>query len=234
MNNQKNADIAHVIDCKNVRISVGILGLALPFVLYIGQALLASTALEDSLSAYYFTGMRNVLVGTLCAIGIFLYAYEGYTGLEKALGKLTCIFAIGVAFFPTKPPSGYIGIPPERVNLFYGLHLLFGGLLFLTLFYFCLAFTKYDKKRGKSPQKRRRNSVYFGCAGGIALGIAGILIVNLFPRDHPIHELHLILVFESLMIGSFGVAWLVKSEAFPIFRDKDQSRGNSASASTTA
>ena len=88
---------------------------------------------QQSLSAYYYTGTRNVFVGTLWAIGIFLFAYPGYNHREDLLGNLAGVFALGVSLFPTAcdgctPGPGFLPA------------LGFAAALFLILSYFSLAF----------------------------------------------------------------------------------------------
>jgi hypothetical protein len=54
-----------VIPYLTLRRTVGILGIALPFVLILGGWIVFKTSLQGSLSAYYHTGMRDVFVGIL-------------------------------------------------------------------------------------------------------------------------------------------------------------------------
>lgn len=61
-----------------LRKAIGLLGLLLPLILAVGERLIFSRGLRESVSGYYYTGMRGVLVGGLCAIGAFLLAYRGY------------------------------------------------------------------------------------------------------------------------------------------------------------
>src|SRR5260370_42614151 len=56
------------------------------------------------MSGYYYTHMRNVFVGALCALGIFLIAYDGYDEDDRLVTNAAGICAIGAAFCPTKPP----------------------------------------------------------------------------------------------------------------------------------
>jgi len=68
-----------LISYLSLREAVGILGFSLPIVLVLGNLLIFhSKAIEDSISNYYYTGMRGVFVGTLWAIGVFLVSYRGY------------------------------------------------------------------------------------------------------------------------------------------------------------
>jgi len=57
----------------------------------------------DSASGFYYTGMRDVFVGSLCALGVFLLAYRGYDRLDFWITFIAGLCAIGVALFPTKP-----------------------------------------------------------------------------------------------------------------------------------
>ena len=91
-----------LIDYLTLRKLVGYIGLCLPFALIIGKAVLAPGPLPPSISDYYFSVMRDVLVGALCAIGVFLITYRGYGG-DFIPMKIMAAGAIGVAWFPTVP-----------------------------------------------------------------------------------------------------------------------------------
>ena len=56
-----------------------------------------------SISAYYFTPARTVVVGTLCALGIALIAYEGHSPEENVLLDFSGFMALLVAAVPTVP-----------------------------------------------------------------------------------------------------------------------------------
>ena len=47
--------------------------------------------------------MRNIFIGTLCALGVFLAAYEGYDDVDRWITNVAGFGAIGVALCPTKP-----------------------------------------------------------------------------------------------------------------------------------
>ena len=158
-----------VISYLLLRKTVGIIGIALPFVLYLGEKILFHVGIQDSISAYYHTGMRDVFVGALWVIGLFLYSYKGYKGTEEdkkhitgiltddVAGNLTCIFAIGVSLFPTW--SSEVSSPTDR-NISGYMHLIFAALFFLTLSYFSIfLFTKTQKDSiiPKGSRKMQRN-----------------------------------------------------------------------------
>jgi hypothetical protein len=77
MNPQFGPQEPLVLSYLGLRKAVGIIGLALPFVLAFGKILLQSPGIQDSISAYYYTDMGNVFVGSLCAIGVFLMSTRG-------------------------------------------------------------------------------------------------------------------------------------------------------------
>jgi hypothetical protein len=67
---------------------IGWLGISLPLVLTTGNWIFARTSPPGSISGYYYTDMRSIFVGGLCALGAFLLAYRGrekpeYPGLYR-------------------------------------------------------------------------------------------------------------------------------------------------------
>jgi hypothetical protein len=68
-----------------VRFAIGVLGLALPFLLVLVEPILfdGQPFPRGSLSAYYYSGMRELFVGVLWAIGVFLVLYK-LTEFRKA------------------------------------------------------------------------------------------------------------------------------------------------------
>ena len=86
-----------------LRQTVGWIGTLLPIVLLVGNAISSTASRPDSMSGYYYTGMRNIFVGTLCALGVFLAAYEGYDDVDRWITNIAGFGAIGVALCPTKP-----------------------------------------------------------------------------------------------------------------------------------
>ncbi len=56
--------------------------------------------LKNSISAYYYSPVRSVFVGVLCAIGLVLVVLWGKTAIEDALFNLAGLLAPVVAFVP--------------------------------------------------------------------------------------------------------------------------------------
>ena len=92
-----------IISYLTLRKLIGFLGAGLPFVLAVGGFLFFQEDIQKSMSAYYYTGMRNVFVGVLFVLGFFLLSYRGYERKDDIAGDLAFLFALGVAIFPTAP-----------------------------------------------------------------------------------------------------------------------------------
>ena len=85
-----------------VRRAIGVIGILLPFVLLIGAWLIDRVGVQASISDYYYTVMRNVFVGSMCANGVFFLSYR-YAKVDTVVSSLIGLAAIGVALFPTTP-----------------------------------------------------------------------------------------------------------------------------------
>jgi len=201
-----------VISYLTIRKAIGFLGLLLPFILVTGGWIgRGQFGIEPSISDYYYTVMRNGFVGIMAAVALFLFAYRGYETTDRIAGYLGCVFALGVAFFPTSPdplPDGYLSIIGT-------LHFVFAGLFFLTLIFFSLVlFTRTQNKHTMTGMKKVRNTVYHIC-GYIMIGcIIGIAIYFFWLEDRfpVLANADLVFYLESLALMAFGISWLVKGE----------------------
>jgi len=203
-----------VISYLLLRKVLGALGIALPFLLSIGAWVIFGTGLQESMSAYYYTGTRDVFVGTLCVIGFFLFAYNGYGPADRIAGNLACLFAVGTALFPTAPTGHTCKV--ERI---YCVHGVFAASLFLTLTFFSLfLFTRTSGN--PTPQKLKRNMVYKVCGTIMLAAILLVPILHFLPESLTagIMELDPVFWLEATAVVAFGVSWLTKGEA--ILSDK--------------
>lgn len=202
-------DDSLVMSYLDLRKAVGIIGMALPFVLVFGKFVLQGGGIQNSMSAYYYTIMRDVFVGSLCSIAVFLGAYRGYERADSIAGNLACVFALGTALFPTGPENA-----TAHQIIIGNFHGFFALSLFLTLAFFALVlFRKTDPSRPPTPQKIKRNIVYTAAGYTILACIALVIIVQFLPKNLPVFNLVPIFWLEALAIFSFGVSWLVKGEA---------------------
>ena len=195
-----------------LRTTIGVLGMALPFVVSLGALIVFGTGLQSSISAYYHTGTRDVFVGTLWVIGFFLFSYKGYERVDDIAGNLACLFAVGVAIFPTAADKA---TDPTLLAISI-LHSVFAGLFFVTLIYFCLAlFTKTNPRAKPTPQKIQRNQVYRACGYAMILCLVLMTAFTVLPRESTsvFQFYHPVFWLEALAIFAFGVSWFTKGEA---------------------
>lgn len=214
--NTATADL--VISYLALRRAVGIIGTALPFVLVVGKWFADGWGIQSSISAYYYTSMRDVFVGSLCAIGVFLLSYRGYERADDLAGNLACVFAVGVALFPTCPPSG-----ASATQTFVGYaHLVFASAFFLTLAYFSLVlFRKTNAAKKMTARKKERNVVYTVCGYVILVSIGLVAVYFAFLGHSALQQLDPVFWLESAAVLAFGISWLTKGEA--ILADVDAS-----------
>ena len=96
----------------STRLTVGILGIAMPFVLIIGDlfVLEGSAWTRGSLSAYYHSGCATCSSASCCIVGVFLISYRmsDWRHPDNWLSTAAGIAALLVAFFPTTTGDGEI------------------------------------------------------------------------------------------------------------------------------
>jgi hypothetical protein len=182
----------------------------LPFAMAIPWWLLRDHALQTSISDYYYTGMRNLFVGSLCAIAMFLLCCRGFDRKDEVAGMLSALCALGVALFPTTPAA------PSAFQREVGrAHYAFAALLFLTLAYFCLVLFKMTAaNRILTRKKLQRNNVYTVCGYVILGSLLAIAATKIFELKYSIVGLGPVFCFESTSLLAFGTAWLTKGKTF--------------------
>jgi len=184
-----------------LRKAVGWIGILIPFTMMFGMFLMFNgKVIQISISHYYHTGMRDVLVGAICAIALFMFFYRGYDKWDDWAGNLTGLFAIGVAWFPTAEagPNNWVGL----------VHFICAGSFFVTLAAISLfLFTR----KGLSPTRRKvnRNRIYVICGLVIIACLIAILIYfNFINNDKA--ESSFVFWAETIALIAFGLSWLTK------------------------
>ena len=89
-----------VMSYLGIRRSLGLLAFLLPIILGPFGFFVMGIEIQDNMSSYYHTPLRDIFVGIMCAMGIFLFCYHGYDVFENWTGNLACASAIGVALCP--------------------------------------------------------------------------------------------------------------------------------------
>ena len=93
-------ELKHIVSYKTSRLLIGLVGILLPIILPIGHFLFGnSPAIQDSISHYYCTEMRDVFVGSMFVLGFFLFSYIGF-GNDHIIATIGGIFALAYCFIP--------------------------------------------------------------------------------------------------------------------------------------
>lgn len=196
----------YVLTYLTMRRIIGIFGFALPIALIIGSFLPFSGSLEKilpSISDYYDTYMRNILVGVLCGVSLFLFSYRGFSFIDNLAANCAAFFALGAAFFPTNSSCAFV----------HYYHMISAALFFCTLA--CISLFLFTLTEDGSPAKGRkiiRNRIYRIC--GIFMLVSTFLmllyIVFLENKIAWLDKLKPIFIMETLSLFAFGTSWLIK------------------------
>lgn len=191
----------HTYSYLALRKAIGWIGLLLPFVLISGEYLIfGGDRVYRSISFYYHSGMRDVLVGALCAVALFMFFYSGYDKLDNWAGNFAGFMALGVAWFPTTEEG--------PVDLVGKIHLAFAILFFLSIaFYSLFLFTR--KGPDPTPQKLTRNVIHTVCGLIIFLSLLVMLGYFIF-REGEGDGSSFLFWGETVALLAFGVSWLTK------------------------
>ncbi len=191
----------HTYSYLALRRAVGWIGILLPFVLLLGNTLLfGGDPNQPSISLYYHTPMRDVLVGGLCAVALFLFFYSGYDRLDNTMANITGAFALLVAWFPASE-TGIAGV----VN---AIHFVAAALFLSCLAIFSLfLFTKGEVN--PTPQKLRRNIVYIICGTVMATCLLALLVYFIVKGEGHTST-SFVFWAETVALVAFGISWLTK------------------------
>ena len=203
-----------VLSYLQIRRSIGALGLLLPILLGPIGWLWFGIPVQDNMSSYYHTDLRDVFVGILCAIGIFLFCYRGYDWIESWTANLGCLSALGIALFPLDANSD----PLYQTSVIGYLHTLSGGGFFLTLpFYSLYHFpTSKSGKHEVAPHEAQRNFVYRTSGILILMSMFAMGLHLFIVSDNVksvLNNYHFLFWMEWVAVWSFAAAWLTKGRA---------------------
>jgi hypothetical protein len=225
-----------IISYYTMRRAIGILGITLPLILVAGSSLFGDCKeVQTSISAYYYTNMRNVFVGFNCAVAFFFFAYRGHDWRDNLAGYLGCIFVLGVAFLPcaiNTPNQPCLVAVSDQNPLVGKLHNMNAILYFIILIVYSLVLfpkTHMDMVTGEKMfmgrQKKKRNVVYY-ISGSIMTGSLLLIIAYtwILKYHYPdLEQLNPVFWLESLVLLSFGISWMTKGQM--IFKDGNYRRG---------
>lgn len=187
-----------------LRLGVGVIGVGLPLALPAGNWIAArldgrtgDDVWPGSMSGAYYTSTRDIFVGALCALGIFLIVYR-FNRPNDIVGTVAGACALGVALCPTAPGSG--GDPGQRTAA--GFHLFFAVALLTAMAVFC--FLMYAAPGIKDRSYAKRPYLVAGVLILVFMALSVAASVTEVGDDWPVTPLYLC---EWLSVWSFGFAW---------------------------
>lgn len=227
-----------VLSFLSVRRAIGALGFFLPAALWVWSVTQPLVPILPTMSDYFYTPVGVIFVGTLTAIAVFLWSYQGYRRMgdefisDLVLARIASAGALGTGWIPTTPPwlmkicPGVDSAPvhctfaqqllqPERAAM---VHVVCAGLFFGAAAVFCLF--QFTRGPADTAEKRASNRIYRACGWTIVVALAGIGAVKLLGREWA-HGSAIAPVFwlEVIACCAFAVSWAVKGDALrPLVR----------------
>jgi hypothetical protein len=187
---------------------VGWLAAVLPPLLVFGEPLVFDDRPFPlgSLSAYYYSGFREVFVGFLCAIGVFLVIYKWPERTRESWASSGAGLAVVVvAFFPTGKPGDKVATTPlqdligqewvERIH-------------FLAAAVFIFLLSRISHYWAKHRPERHR--LHRACEVVILAALVLAALEGLM--DWPDYG---ILIAEFAAVWAFATSWLATVERLP-------------------
>ena len=218
---QKNKIIS--ISYLQLRTLIGFLGIFLPFICIAGTIWCNNFSVLDSISLYYYTNIRDIFVGIMICISIFLITYHGYTAFDNVITNISGIAGILIGLFPCQNLEC-----KERVSVLVldsvvsnYVHLI-AVLVFFTILavnsIFC--FTKSDTSIRKKSKKYYRNALYRTSGIVILVCLIVLIWITFFTSVAFRQATKITMLLESVMLFAFGISWLVKGGT--LLRDRDE------------
>ena len=211
-----------------IRKLIGVLGLALPFLLPISESQFLS-----SISHYYYLSFSSLLfIIILSSFGLFLISYKGYESRDSEkisddmLTNIGGLAALIVVFFPTYCTgseseaidalckNGDYPLLGHNDKLTNTIHLVSAGIFIFTMGWM----SKYKFTRGSD---HTNNKIYRICGNIVWAAIA--LLVLLFIADLIKDGFKItkydVYILETIAVVPFAISWLIKGRTIQHIKD---------------
>jgi len=201
--------------------TVGWIALLMPIAVRVLAFAFERIFTTNSISAYYYTDLRDVFVGSLVVGGLLLAFFRTDDRKDRWIAVVAGLSAIGIGLFPMDIAAGVLtspdtANPDSEAKLVQalrdgthgplGYHFVFVGAFFLLTFYLVTFRFRANTPPNPTDQKRQRNGVYLVC--GALMGLAFIWIGILWHLG----KQSSIFWPETLAVMAFAAAWLVKGQ----------------------
>lgn len=202
------------------RLVIGLVGVLLPGAVVVTDLLLGGDGLRGSLSDYYHSGARDLFVGGLCVIGLFLVTYMLLLwNWDNVLSVAAGGAALGVALLPTAgegpltPLQAALGEQVVQL-LHYGCAAVFIVLLGVLSF-------RFGTREGARPDRPARSRRWWkrfhrACAYVVLGAVAFMAVTQATGR----FDEHSLLIGETVAVLAFGLSWFVKGAELDLLLDR--------------
>jgi amino acid transporter len=206
----RNARLGYPRSFLLMRTVIGLIGFLLPFGLMLGDWwIVAGDVPRSSLSAYYHTGVRDLFVGSLFAIAVFLVTYRFFELiLDNVLSVVAGLAALGVALLPTDsrlpdtPLQARLG--EDAVGT---AHVSCAVVFVLSLAVMSWLFARDRKDEDPHPRPHWAKPVHRASAIVIVAAMLYMLANAIWHFSG-----HAAYWGETAATVAFGVSWLVKAD----------------------
>ena len=210
-----------------LRRAIGAIGLTLPFVL-IANVYFFDVPMQRSISAFFFTELREVFVSASAGVGLFLVAYEGYSRrqnevlTDRMVSSIAGVAVFTTAFIPTlcyqedcyQPLALFDRlIPPAMDQVQQNIHFSAAGVFLIFMAITSIRLFTRCSIAELGLHKQRRNQCYRIFGWTIIAMVLLIGAVKIFlPEQGKIWDATWYFTFwaESVALWALGLSWLLK------------------------
>jgi hypothetical protein len=172
-------------------LGIGVIAILLPIVLM----LVGGYDKHDSMSSYYTSDVhssRDILVGSLCAVGVFLFLFHGLSKVENWLLNFAGAAVIAVALIPMTVSTC--------------LHRGFAVIFFLLIGIVAIFLSKGRIEHISHTRTRRLFKTAY-----TAVGIAMIVVPSIAAAQQFFGNPNWMFLTEFAGIGFFSIYWFLKT-----------------------
>jgi len=200
---------------RSMRILAAALAFALPIVLWLVGGYWFNIELQESMSAYYHTPMRNFFVGSLFIVGALLFVYRGFSTSENQFLNAAGVLAVLVALFPTSSECALqcldckgASITPYTNGKVHGFCAV---LFFICIAWVCIVESRhtltFHNRHTKAFERAYRTLGVLMIVLPVSAWIVSLVIDALSPNDRGIW----LFWVEFAAVWVFGAYWAVKT-----------------------
>jgi len=184
-------------------LGIGLIAVLLPFFLMIAGGYQD----HDSLSSFYHTKggpARDIMVGSLCAVGVFLFLFHGLSTLENWLLNAAGVAVSLVALVPSPGDTGYGSALVHRG----------AAIIFFLLLAVVAIFLSKGRIQHIVDEKKKRWFAMAYTAAGVAMGAMPVIVAGLQFLPEEMFKDHWVFWTECTGIWCFSAYWFLKTAEY--------------------